>query len=104
MAAKYEASSQTEEAIGHQFLLAVEVLPSNNLKIGSICQGCKHQVRKSVFFLVTRSQCMAAENGSKELCHNFKICQLQKRPLLLTSAEYSGPSLNRLQQKQAIPR
>ena len=53
MAAKYKASSQTEEAIDHHFSLAMEVLPSNNLKIGSICQGYRHQVGKSVFFLAT---------------------------------------------------
>ena len=40
MAAKQEAFSRTEEANSLQFSLMMEVLPSNNLKIGSICQGC----------------------------------------------------------------
>ena len=44
MAAKHEAFSRTEEANGLQFSLAMEVLPSNNLKIDSICQGSKYQV------------------------------------------------------------
>ena len=39
MAAIHEAFSQTEEGNGLQFLLTMEVLPSNNLKIGSACQG-----------------------------------------------------------------
>ena len=35
---KHEGFSQMEEANGLQFSLTMEVLPSNNLKIGSICQ------------------------------------------------------------------
>ena len=43
-AAKHEAFTQIEEANGLQFSLKMEVLPSSNLKIGLICQGCKYQV------------------------------------------------------------
>ena len=44
MAAKHEAFSRTEEANSLQFSLTVEVLPSNNLRISSICKGSKYQV------------------------------------------------------------
>ena len=44
MAAKHEAFSRTEEANRLQFSLTMEVLPSNNLKMGSICQGSRYQV------------------------------------------------------------
>ena len=54
-ATKHETLSRTEEANGLQFSLTIEVLPSNNLKIGSICQGCKYQVGKSVLLPVARS-------------------------------------------------
>ena len=33
----------------------IELLPFNYLKIGSVCEGCKYQVEKSVLFPVTRS-------------------------------------------------
>ena len=45
MAAKHEAFSQTDEGNGVQFSLTMEVLPSNNLKISSTCQGSKNQAR-----------------------------------------------------------
>jgi len=35
----------------------MKVLPTINLKIVSICQGCKHQLGKF------QLQCMAAKNG-----------------------------------------
>ena len=71
MAAKHEAFSRTEEANGIQFSLSaftMEVLPSNNLKIGSKCQSCTYQVGYSVLFPVARKlRCMAAENGFKQV-------------------------------------
>ena len=39
IAAKHEAFSQTEEGNDLQFSLPMEVLPSNNLKIGSTLEG-----------------------------------------------------------------
>ena len=48
----HETFSQTEGANSLQFLLMIEVLPLNSLKIGSLYQGCKYRVGKLVQFPV----------------------------------------------------
>ena len=55
MAVKHEVFSRTEEANSPPIFTYDEVLPSNNLKIGSICQGYKYQLGQLVLFPVARS-------------------------------------------------
>ena len=45
----------------------MEVLPSNNLKIGSICQGCEYQVgNPGTSSSRLKLRCMTEENGFKQ--------------------------------------
>ena len=67
-AAKCEAFSLTQGANSIQFSLKVGVLPLDNLEVGWICQGCRHQVRKSAPFRIPgKLRCKTTANGLKQV-------------------------------------
>ena len=64
---------QTEGANGFQFSLTMEVLPSNNLRINSICQGLSIKSENRYRFQLLEARMYGGRNGFKQVVAS-KVC------------------------------